>query len=79
MTKLLLNNKKSVNSPTKENKINVELSSNWRNNTIDNINKNIDEYKQYLKEKEISKKYRLTFTINPICSNVLFNNIFLVG
>ena len=29
----------------------------------------------YLDEKDASDKYRLIFTINPVCSNVLFNAI----
>lgn len=33
----------------------------------------IDAYERYFTEKDASDKYRLSFTINPICSNVLFN------
>lgn len=35
----------------------------------------IDAYERYFAEKDASDKYRLSFTINPICSNVLFNVI----
>lgn len=75
MAKILLNNKKSVESPNRENRLPIALTESNRILPLDNINKNVDEYKQYLKEKEASKKYRLTFTINPVCTNVLFNNI----
>lgn len=35
----------------------------------------IDAYERYFAEKDASDKYRLSFTINPICSNILFNVI----
>ena len=35
----------------------------------------VDLYQVYLDEKDASDKYRLIFTINPVCSNVLFNAI----
>lgn len=73
--KILLNSKKSKTSSDKENFLSIELTNNSRLLPIDNIDEKIDEYKQYLKEKEKSHKYRLSFTINPICTNILFNNI----
>ena len=33
------------------------------------------QYKQYIKEKDESNKYRFVFTINSVCSNVLYNHI----
>lgn len=35
----------------------------------------VDLYQVYLDEKDASDKYRLIFTLNPVCSNVLFNAI----
>ena len=75
MPKILLNNKRSKSSANKKNIINAELERSGRILPFEGITSRIDEYKQYLKEKEASKKYRLTFTINPLCSNILFNNI----
>lgn len=63
------------NSSNKEVSISTELDANYITVPVVGYEKKFDEYKQYLKEKEESKKYRLIFNINPICSNVLFNNI----
>ena len=35
----------------------------------------IDEYKQYLAEKDASTKYNFIFTLDPVCTNVLFNTV----
>lgn len=73
--KILLNKYKSKNSSNVENLIGVELKSNSRIIPTDRLEKTIDEYKQYLKEKKASSRYRLSFDINPYCTNVLFNNL----
>ena len=75
MRKILLNNKKSKASSNKITKINAEFERSGRILPFEGVSTRIDEYKQYLKEKNASKKYRLSFTINPVCSNILFNNI----
>lgn len=36
---------------------------------------NIDEYALFSKEYDDSNKYRLIFTVNSICSNILFNRL----
>lgn len=41
----------------------------------EHIEAKIDEYALFLKEYNESEKYRLVFSFNPICSNVLFNTI----
>ncbi len=40
---------------------------------FDSIRANIDKLQLYNEEKDTSNNFRLIFTINPICSNVLFN------
>lgn len=36
---------------------------------------NLNEYEQYEKERSACTKVRLTVQVNPICSNVLFNDV----
>lgn len=73
--KVLLNNKKGKESANKENRLTIDITNNTKLIPTDKIEKVIDEYKQYLKEKKESRKYRLTFDISPYCSNVLFNHL----
>ena len=73
--KILLNTAKSVKNTNIDNYANVELVEETRQLTEDQHVKNIDEYEQYAKEKDACMNYRLSFVINPICSNVLFNRV----
>lgn len=41
----------------------------------EHIEAKVNEYALFMKEYNISNKYRLIFSFNPICSNVLFNTI----
>ena len=66
---------KSKVSSDKEKYISVDISRDMSRMPVDDVSMTIDEYTQYLEEKEKSKKYRLIFTISPLCSNVLFNNV----
>ena len=73
--KSLLNKKRSKNSVNRDEYMPIELG-----NQIKKISNNAEEhlvdlYQVYLDEKDASDKYRLIFTINPVCSNVLFNAI----
>ena len=73
--KILLNSKRGkLLSNTNEN---ITLNIKQNNNILpdENIEAKVDEYEQYLNEKKNSQKYRLSFILSPICSNVLFNNI----
>lgn len=72
---ILLNKVRSKNSSNVENSINIELNGSNRLLPTEKLEKTIDEYKQYLKEKKNSSKYRLSFDVNPYCTNVLFNNL----
>lgn len=73
--KILLNEKKHKRSINVDNKVNVELSTDTRVMPTGDAQGTLDQYNQYLKEKDESQKYRLIFTINPFCSNVLFNAV----
>ena len=59
----------SVNSVNKENFLDVQSKKLHFND----IKATIDQYEQFNKERSESTKYRMILTINPYCSNVLFN------
>ena len=75
MRKILLGEEKSKKSINEDNFINVEISSNEHVLPVDNVTQTLDSYKEYLSEKDNSDVYRLIFTINPVCTNILFNVI----
>ena len=63
----------SVNSVNKENFLDVQLKSTSKKLHYNDIKATIDQYEQFNKERAESSKYRMILTINPYCSNVLFN------
>lgn len=73
--KLFLNKNRNKNAVNKDSFLDIEVDNSSRLLPIDNVVGTLDEYKQYLAEKKKSETYRLSFTINPICSNILFNNV----
>lgn len=73
--KTLLNKKKSKISTNKNGFMSVDLSNRIKKITNYTDEHLVDLYQVYLDEKDASDKYRLIFTINPVCSNVLFNAI----
>lgn len=64
---------KSHNSLDKEKFLNVKIDSDKGLMPLSLCSKHIEEYEQYIKEKDACDRYRFVFTINPVCSNVLFN------
>lgn len=73
--KILLNSSKSKTSVNKDVLLSIDISSDEKKLPSEGITANIDQYKQYIKEKDKSNKYRFVFTINPVCTNVLYNHI----
>ena len=73
--KILLNSKNSKLSSNVDEKVTLEFESNIDSIPVDVANSLVDQYEQYVVEKDRSNKYRFIFTINPVCSNVLFNSI----
>ena len=73
MEKILLNSKKSINSVNVENSVGISLEQKARLVPYTNVNAHLDKYELYNKERDESQKYRFIFTINPICSNILYN------
>ena len=73
--KTLLNKKKSKTSTNKNGFMSVELGNRMKKITNYTDEHLVDLYQVYLDEKDASDKYRLIFTINPVCTNVLFNAV----
>ena len=71
--KTLRESKRSKNAIDTDKNISVGLSSSYKHihNVNDSSTVNVDEV--WKDECNSSKKYRLIFTINPVCSNVLYN------
>lgn len=68
-----LNKTDSVNSVNKENFLDVQLKSTSKKLHFNDIKNTIDQYEQFNKERSECTKYRVILTINPYCTNVLFN------
>lgn len=73
--KIFLNSnrsKKSVNAPFYQD---VELKANKKMFTEENINGAVNAFDLYNEERNATNKVRLVCSINPVCSNVLFNPV----
>ena len=73
--KSLLNKKTGKLSTNKDGYTSVALSNQMKKIGSYTEEHLVDLYQVYLDEKDASDKYRLIFTINPVCSNVLFNAV----
>ena len=73
--KELLNKKRSKTSVNTDSYTSVELGNQMKKISNHAEQHLVDIYQVYLDEKDASDRYRLIFTINPVCSNVLFNAI----
>ena len=73
MKQIFLNEFKSKRSSNVDNNISVDLSTERKLLPTDDISETVDSYEEYVKEKDASGIFRLMFTINPVCSNILFN------
>ena len=71
--KILLDRNKSKRSVDVEKGFLVPLSTDERLLPFDDISDVVNLKEVYDKEKDESDLYRLIFTVNPVCSNVLFN------
>lgn len=74
MKKILLGQSKGKRNVNETNFTGVELVSTEHILPVDRITQTLDSYKEYLSEKDSSEIYRLIFTINPVCTNILFNS-----
>jgi hypothetical protein len=70
-----LSKNKSKKSTNVNNSLAVELKGSKRLLPIGALDTTVNEIELYNNERKTSTTIRLTCSINPICSNVLFNNI----
>lgn len=63
----------SVNSVDRQNFLDVQLKNTSKLSHFTDIKETIDQYEQFKTERDNCHKYRLITTINPYCTNVLFN------
>ena len=63
-------NKMSVNE---ESNLSLNLSSKTRLVPYNTISEKLSLYKLYNDERDACKTFRMIFTINPVCTNVLYN------
>lgn len=73
--RIILNKFKDKVSINEDTLLDIDLTSTEKKFGVDNIDAKLNQYKQYIKENDESKKNRFVFTINPICTNVLFNHV----
>lgn len=73
--KILLNKKQSKSSRNVKNSLLLHFKSSRKLLPSEPIKELVDEYEEYLTEREPCTKVRLTCSVNAVCSNVLFNNL----
>lgn len=71
--KILLNKNRGKRSVNVENGITLPFSANERLLPFDDISDVVNLKEVYDKEKDESDVYRIILTMNPVCTNVLFN------
>lgn len=71
--KIRLNKDSSVNSVNKDGMVVVELQQSTKPLHFLDIKSTVDQREIFEKERQSCDKYRLILTINPYCTNVLFN------
>ena len=71
--KIFLEKNKSVSSVNKTGNIGVDLTSKSRLLPYTDMSDVINLNNLYITERDECNKYRIILTVNPICSNVLFN------
>lgn len=70
-----LNSTDSVNSVDRENFLDVEIKQHTKVFPFGDVIDTIDQRQQFETEREKCTKYRLILTVNPYCSNILFNTV----
>ena len=65
----------SANSVNLESFVDVELKHHTNTFPFGDVSETIDQREQFEKERANCDKYRLILTINPYCTNILFNAI----
>lgn len=70
---ILANKNKSVGSKNVDNAIELDIQRTTRQFTHNDVSGTLDVNEQYLIERNSCKDFRLILTVNPYCSNELFN------
>ena len=73
MQNIFLEENRSVFSNNRENTIDVALDANSRLLPNDSISAEMSLYEQYNRERDSCEQFRLILSVNPVCSNILFN------
>lgn len=71
--KIYLNKNKSVNSVNEQNFVGIDLSTKSKLLPYNDVSDILNLNDLYIKERNNCRKYRLILTVNPICTNVLYN------
>lgn len=71
--KIRLGHTDSVDSVDRENFLDVQLQNTSKKFHFNDVKKTIDQYELFKEERSKCTRYRLIMTINPYCTNVLFN------
>lgn len=71
--RILLKEYESEFSNNLESSINIGLSNKTRLLPNDNLSDEFSLFEQYNKERDECNRFRILLTVNPVCSNVLFN------
>ena len=71
--KIRLGHTDSVDSVDRENFLDVQIQNTSKELHFNDVKKTIDQYELFQQERDKCNRYRLILTINPFCSNVLFN------
>lgn len=75
MRKIRQNKFTSVNSVNKDSFVSVGMNHTTKPFHFLDVKKTVDQYEVFEKERQECNKYRIILTVNPFCSNVLFNTL----
>ena len=70
---IFLEENRSVQSKNKESSINLDLKTKMKFLPDESLSDTLSLYEQYNRERDNCNLYRLIFTVNPVCTNVLYN------
>lgn len=71
--KIRLGRTDSVKSVNRDNFLGVQLKSTFKKLHYNDIKTTVDQYERFALERAECENYRVILTINPYCTNVLFN------
>lgn len=72
---IILGENRSKTSTNSDTNLTFDITDNRRVLPEDTIVGKVDEYEQYIKEKDACTKFNMIFTMNVVASNVLFNRV----